>query len=98
MRSVECRDCFDPLQVAHILDISKPAAVFRRIGGYGEQGNEDIQHRRDQHGGDQDAAYFSDRECVFLGEMRDVLKSDEGPWRNGRDADDLGEGIGFSDI
>ena len=92
IRGVKSGDRLDSVQIPHIPDIGQPACVLRRVGGDGEQGHEQIQRRRHHHGADQDAAHLFDREAVFLGEMRDVLKADEGPGRDGGDADDLREG------
>ena len=45
MRRIKSRETFNSLPIAKIADVFKPAAVLRRIGRYGKECNEDIEHR-----------------------------------------------------
>ena len=91
-RRVESRNGLNAFQVSHVPDVIQPGGIFRRIGGNGQQGYKQVQHRRQDNRGDQDPADLFHRESVLFREMGDVLKADKGPRGNGRDADNLPEG------
>jgi len=88
----------EAVQIANVPDIFQPGAVFRRIGGHGQQRNEDIQRRGGYHRDRQDAEKPAVLKAELLRQMGYILKANEGPGGNDGDLDDLGNDAAFGHV
>ena len=92
---IEGREGLQPLQVAPVTDILHPGAVALRISRHGQQRYKNIQQGDGHNGRHQRPEHLAAMEGHLLRTVGYAFKTDKGPWRNHRNPDDLGQGIGI---
>ena len=92
---VEGGKSLQSVEIAQVPDIGEPGIIPVRISRHGQNRDEDIQQRRRDHSRDKDPEDLRLFKGQLLGSVRNIFEADEGPGRDDRDPDDLGEGGGI---